>query len=173
MGLAIAIVNVRRTSGFIDGVVRFFFLFLPLLLRLKSLRTSLLTPASTVPTALALATNVPAPTPRTGTRGTAIPTVENFNSYHQGNTTLDGPGSDFTIDTTKKISVVTQFIKGSDGNLGNLGKIKRLYVPKTVRLSPTPRATLLAFPGTRLPRAIVMRRGRSLGTQARSIPRVA
>lgn len=48
-----------------------------------------------------------------------------FNSYRQGNTTFYGQGSAFTIDTTQKISLVTQFLKGSDGNLS---EIKRFYV---------------------------------------------
>lgn len=38
---------------------------------------------------------------------------------------IQGPGSGFTLDTTKKITVVTQFLKGSDGNLS---EIKRFYV---------------------------------------------
>ncbi|KKA26295.1 hypothetical protein TD95_001762 [Thielaviopsis punctulata] len=46
-----------------------------------------------------------------------------FNSYRMGNTTFYGPGK--TIDTTKKVTVVTQFIKGSDGSLSD---IKRFYV---------------------------------------------
>ncbi|KAG5977520.1 hypothetical protein E4U55_006731 [Claviceps digitariae] len=48
-----------------------------------------------------------------------------FNSYRQGNTTFYGPGPNFTVDTTQKISVVTQFLKGTDGNLA---EIKRFYV---------------------------------------------
>ncbi|KAG5942535.1 hypothetical protein E4U59_001077 [Claviceps monticola] len=48
-----------------------------------------------------------------------------FNSYRLGNTTFYGPGPKFTIDTTRKISVVTQFLKGRDGSLR---EIKRFYV---------------------------------------------
>lgn len=48
-----------------------------------------------------------------------------FNSYRQGNETFYGPGSDFTLDTTQKMTVVTQFIKGDDGDLS---EIKRFYV---------------------------------------------
>ncbi|KAK8044309.1 hypothetical protein PG993_004333 [Apiospora rasikravindrae] len=47
-----------------------------------------------------------------------------FNSYRQGNKTFYGPGSGFAIDTTKPVTVVTQFIKGSDGKLS---EIKRFY----------------------------------------------
>ena len=45
-----------------------------------------------------------------------------FNSYRQGNTSFYGKG--LTIDTSKKITIVTQFIKGSDGVLS---EIKRFY----------------------------------------------
>ncbi|KAG6315551.1 hypothetical protein E4U44_001275 [Claviceps purpurea] len=48
-----------------------------------------------------------------------------FNSYRLGNTSFYGPGPKFTIDTTRKISVVTQFLKGRDGSLR---EIKRFYV---------------------------------------------
>ncbi|KKY39577.1 putative glycoside hydrolase family 7 protein [Diaporthe ampelina] len=57
--------------------------------------------------------------------GTCDPDGCDFNSYRQENTTFYGPGSGFTLDTTKKLTVVTQFLKGSDGNLG---EIKRFYV---------------------------------------------
>ncbi|KAK2602955.1 hypothetical protein N8I77_009449 [Diaporthe amygdali] len=61
--------------------------------------------------------------------GTCDPDGCDFNSYRQGNTTFYGPGSGFTLDTTKKITVVTQFLKGSDGNLS---EIKRFYVQNGV-----------------------------------------
>ncbi|KAG7422289.1 putative exoglucanase type C [Fusarium sp. MPI-SDFR-AT-0072] len=48
-----------------------------------------------------------------------------FNAYRQGNKTFYGPGSNFNIDTTKKMTVVTQFHKGSNGRLS---EITRLYV---------------------------------------------
>ncbi|KAL6399384.1 exoglucanase type C precursor [Ilyonectria robusta] len=48
-----------------------------------------------------------------------------FNSYRQGNETFYGPGSDFTVDTTKTITVVTQFVEGTSGGLSS---IKRFYV---------------------------------------------
>lgn len=48
-----------------------------------------------------------------------------FNSYRQGNTTFYGPGADFTVDTSKPFTVVTQFLTGDDGSLAD---IKRFYV---------------------------------------------
>ncbi|KAI1363968.1 cellulose 1,4-beta-cellobiosidase [Xylaria arbuscula] len=45
-----------------------------------------------------------------------------FNSYRQGDTSFYGAG--LTIDTTQKITVVTQFIESS----GSLSEIKRFYV---------------------------------------------
>ncbi|AEO64066.1 glycoside hydrolase family 7 protein [Thermothielavioides terrestris NRRL 8126] len=46
-----------------------------------------------------------------------------FNAYRQGVKDFYGPS--MTVDTTKKFTVVTQFIKGSDGELS---EIKRFYV---------------------------------------------
>ena len=46
-----------------------------------------------------------------------------FNSYRQGVKDFYGPG--MTVDTTKKFTVVTQFITGADGSLSS---IKRFYV---------------------------------------------
>lgn len=48
-----------------------------------------------------------------------------FNSYRQGNTSFYGPGTSNVIDTTKPITVVTQFLTGSSGQLS---EIKRFYV---------------------------------------------
>ncbi|KAK7427287.1 hypothetical protein QQZ08_006223 [Neonectria magnoliae] len=48
-----------------------------------------------------------------------------FNAYRQGNESFYGPGADFTVDTTKTMTVVTQFIKGTSGGLSS---IKRFYV---------------------------------------------
>lgn len=46
-----------------------------------------------------------------------------FNSYRMGVTNFYGPS--MTVDTTKKFTVVTQFLTGSDGTLD---EIKRFYV---------------------------------------------
>ncbi|KAL2170236.1 hypothetical protein VTG60DRAFT_5104 [Thermothelomyces hinnuleus] len=55
--------------------------------------------------------------------GTCDPDGCDFNAYRQGVKNFYGPG--MTVDTKKKFTVVTQFIKGSDGNLA---EIKRFYV---------------------------------------------
>lgn len=55
--------------------------------------------------------------------GTCDPDGCDFNSYRQGVKDFYGPG--MTVDTTKKFTVVTQFLKGSDGQLS---EIKRFYV---------------------------------------------
>lgn len=57
--------------------------------------------------------------------GTCDPDGCDFNAYRQGNKTFYGPGSGFNVDTTKKVTVVTQFLTGSNGKLS---EIKRLYV---------------------------------------------
>jgi cellulose 1,4-beta-cellobiosidase len=55
--------------------------------------------------------------------GTCDPDGCDFNAYRQGVKDFYGPG--MTVDTTKKFTVVTQFIKGSSGELS---EIKRFYV---------------------------------------------
>ncbi|KAG6610703.1 putative glycosyl hydrolase family 7 protein [Phytophthora cinnamomi] len=51
-----------------------------------------------------------------------------FNPYRMGNKTFFGPGSDFTIDTTKKFTVVTRFITEDGSASGTLSDIKRFYI---------------------------------------------
>ncbi|KAK3401604.1 glycoside hydrolase [Sordaria brevicollis] len=55
--------------------------------------------------------------------GTCDPDGCDFNSYRQGVRDFYGPG--MTVDTTKKFTVVTQFLKDSSGQLS---EIKRFYV---------------------------------------------
>ncbi|KAF4813278.1 putative exoglucanase type C [Colletotrichum tropicale] len=69
-----------------------------------------------------------------------------FNSYRQGNKTFYGPGSGNTIDTTQKLSVVTQFIKGSDGVLS---EIKRFYV-QNGKVVPNSQSTISGNSGNSL-----------------------
>lgn len=47
-----------------------------------------------------------------------------INAYRNGDHTFYGPGSDFKVDTTKKITVVTQFLT----NAGDLSEIRQFYV---------------------------------------------
>lgn len=49
-----------------------------------------------------------------------------FNSYRMGDTSFYGPGA--TVDTTKKFTVVTQFITSDGSDSGALSEIRRLYV---------------------------------------------
>jgi len=51
-----------------------------------------------------------------------------FNSYRLGNTTFIGAGSGFAIDTTKLVTVVTQFITSNGQDDGPLSEIRRIYV---------------------------------------------
>ncbi|PYH42648.1 glycoside hydrolase family 7 protein [Aspergillus saccharolyticus JOP 1030-1] len=55
--------------------------------------------------------------------GTCDPDGCDFNTYRMGNTTFFGPGK--TVDSSSKMTVVTQFIKGS---AGSLSEIRRFYV---------------------------------------------
>lgn len=69
-----------------------------------------------------------------------------FNSYRQGNTTFFGPGSGFTLDTTKKVTVVTQFLTDSSGVLD---EIKRFYVQNGVVI-PNSESTMSGTSGNSL-----------------------
>ena len=71
--------------------------------------------------------------------GTCDPDGCDYNSYRQGVKDFYGPG--LTVDTKSKFTVVTQFIKGSDGVLS---EIKRYYV-QNGKLIPNSQSTI---PGT-------------------------
>ncbi|CAK4696259.1 hypothetical protein AeMF1_007704 [Aphanomyces euteiches] len=51
-----------------------------------------------------------------------------FNPYRLNNHTFYGPGSNFNVDSTKPVTVVTQFITDDGTDNGNLVEIKRFYV---------------------------------------------
>jgi len=51
-----------------------------------------------------------------------------LNAFRCGNHSFFGPGSNYTIDTTKKFTIVTQFLSSSGTNDGDLSEIKRLYI---------------------------------------------
>jgi hypothetical protein len=53
-----------------------------------------------------------------------------FNSYRMGDQTFFGPGR--TIDTTKKFTVVTQFITDTGTASGTLSEIRRIYIQNGV-----------------------------------------
>ncbi|KAG9050035.1 hypothetical protein FS837_008015 [Tulasnella sp. UAMH 9824] len=62
--------------------------------------------------------------------GVCDPDGCDFNAYRQGDTGFYGPGK--TVDTGKKITVVTQFITDNGTSTGNLKEIRRLYVQNGV-----------------------------------------
>ncbi|KIM39199.1 glycoside hydrolase family 7 protein [Hebeloma cylindrosporum] len=65
-------------------------------------------------------------TPTDRYNGLCDPDGCDFNSYRMGNTTFFGPG--LIVDTTKKITVVTQFLTSDNTANGNLTEIRRIYV---------------------------------------------
>ncbi|TDZ20936.1 Exoglucanase 1 [Colletotrichum orbiculare MAFF 240422] len=69
-----------------------------------------------------------------------------FNSYRQGDKTFYGPGSGFKLDSNKKLTIVTQFLKGSDGTLS---EIKRFYVQNGV-VVPNSESLIASNPGNSL-----------------------
>ena len=73
--------------------------------------------------------------------GTCDPDGCDFNSYRQGNKTFYGKG--MTVDTTKKMTVVTQFLTNS---AGTLSEIKRFYVQNGVVI-PNSESVIPGVPG--------------------------
>lgn len=51
-----------------------------------------------------------------------------LNAYRAGNKTFYGPGSNFVLDSTKPLTVVTQFISSDGTSSGDLTEIRRLWV---------------------------------------------
>ena len=51
-----------------------------------------------------------------------------LNPFRNGNQKFFGPGSNYTIDTTKPMTVVTQFITSDQTDEGDLEEVKRYYV---------------------------------------------
>ncbi|RLN59059.1 hypothetical protein BBJ29_003105 [Phytophthora kernoviae] len=51
-----------------------------------------------------------------------------FNPWRMGNKTFFGPGSEFTVDTTKPFTVVTRFITDDNTATGTLTDVTRFYV---------------------------------------------
>ncbi len=76
--------------------------------------------------------------------GTCDPDGCDFNSYRQGDREFYGPGK--TVDTKKKMTVVTQFLKGSNGVLS---EIKRFYV-QDGKVIPNSESLIPGNPGNSL-----------------------
>ena len=51
-----------------------------------------------------------------------------LNPYRHGNKTFYGPGSEFTIDTSQKFTVVTQFLTKQNKAGGTVNEVKRIYI---------------------------------------------
>lgn len=79
--------------------------------------------------------------------GVCDPDGCDFNSYRQGNKTFYGKG--MTVDTTKKITVVTQFLKNS---AGELSEIKRFYA-QDGKVIPNSESTIAGIPGNSITKA--------------------
>ncbi|CAK4936673.1 unnamed protein product [Aphanomyces euteiches] len=57
-----------------------------------------------------------------------------FNPWRMNSHNFYGPGSQFAVDSTKPITVVTQFITDDNTDTGNLVEIKRFYVQNGVKI---------------------------------------
>nr|ASK39989.1 cellulase [Prorocentrum donghaiense] len=69
-----------------------------------------------------------------------------FNSYRNGDVDFFGPGSKFTVDTTKPMTVVTQFITDDSTDEGDLIEVRRLYV-QSGKVIQNSRASILGPDG--------------------------
>ena len=67
-----------------------------------------------------------------------------FNSYRMGDTSFYGKG--LTVDTSKKFTVVTQFITSDGTDSGTLSEIKRFYVQNGVVI-PNSNSTITGVTG--------------------------
>jgi cellulose 1,4-beta-cellobiosidase len=64
-----------------------------------------------------------------------------YNPYRLGETDFYGPGSQYTVDTTKKMTVVTQFLTHNGQDVGELSEIRRYYM-QDGKVIPNPTVTL-------------------------------
>jgi len=65
-----------------------------------------------------------------------------FNSYRLGGTDFYGPGQDFTVDTSRPLTLVTQFLTSDGTDAGDLVEIKRFYV-QDGRVIPNSESSIL------------------------------
>lgn len=65
-----------------------------------------------------------------------------FNSYRMGDTSFYGHGSDFKVDTSKPVTVVTQFLTSDGTDGGDLSEIRRFYV-QDGKVVPNSEASIL------------------------------
>lgn len=69
-----------------------------------------------------------------------------FNAYRMGNTSFYGPGAQFVIDSTRKFTIVTQFVTNDGTASGELVDIRRFYQQDGRRVE-NPRAAWDALAG--------------------------
>uniref|UniRef100_A0A7S4RQ07 cellulase n=1 Tax=Alexandrium monilatum TaxID=311494 RepID=A0A7S4RQ07_9DINO len=77
-----------------------------------------------------------------------------FNSYRMGSPNFLGAGPEFEVDTTKKITVVTQWLTtdGTDG--GDLSEIRRIYVQDGKAIQNSMASVLPGSPGNSITDAL-------------------
>ena len=51
-----------------------------------------------------------------------------FNHWRMGDRTYYGPGSDFQVDSTRPLTLVTQFITDDGTDTGELVEMRRIYI---------------------------------------------
>lgn len=70
-----------------------------------------------------------------------------FNSYRMGDHSFFGRGSGFVVDTTKEVTVVTQFITSDGTDMGDLVEIRRFYV-QDGKVIPNSNSTIAGVQGS-------------------------
>merc|ERR1712137_734937 len=65
-----------------------------------------------------------------------------YNHYRMGERDYYGASADFAVDTTKPMTVVTQFVTADGTDSGDLSEIRRFYVQDGKEI-PNSRATIL------------------------------
>jgi len=68
-----------------------------------------------------------------------------MNTYRLGDKSFYGPGSSFTIDSTKPVTIVTQFITNDGTDSGNLTEIRRFWV-QDGKVIDTPKTSVSGLP---------------------------
>jgi cellulose 1,4-beta-cellobiosidase len=72
-----------------------------------------------------------------------------LNAYRAGNTTFFGPGSNFVVDSSQPMTVVTQFISSDGTDDGDLVEIKSIFIANTLVSVSTIITTVSTFTSVR------------------------
>merc|ERR1719401_744358 len=86
-----------------------------------------------------------------------------FNSYRMGDHSFLGEGPGFTVDTTKPITVVTQWLTDDGTDFGDLSEIRRLYVQDGKIIKNSIAANLADYSGDSITEEFCVSQKRAFG----------